>query len=118
MPESSKILFTIFINNWDIFYTFHFQYFTMRHEDLFYVLALLKVDGVGDVIAKKLLSHFPEPSDIFNSRGTTLGAIDGVGKGLVRKLKDKSIFEKAEAELAFIEKNQIDVSFFLDHHYP
>jgi DNA processing protein len=118
MPESSKILFTIFINNWDIFYTFHFQYFTMRHEDLFYVLALLKVDGVGDVIAKKLLSHFPEPSDIFNSRGTTLGAIDGVGKGLVRKLKDKSIFEKAEAELAFIEKYQIDVSFFLDHHYP
>ena len=28
----------------------------MRHEDLFYVLALLKVEGVGDIVAKKLLS--------------------------------------------------------------
>ncbi len=39
----------------------------MRHEDLFYVLALLKVEGVGDIVAKKLLTHCPEPALIFKA---------------------------------------------------
>ncbi len=90
----------------------------MRHEDLFYVLALLKAEGVGDVIAKKLLSHFPEPEEIFKSKGASRSALEGIGKGLFRKLKDKTIFEKAEAELKFIETNQISVSYCLDNDYP
>ena len=90
----------------------------MRHEDLFYVLALLKVEGVGDIVAKKLLSHCPEPSEIFKSKASRLNSIDGIGSVLIKNLKDKSVFEKAEAELQFLEKNQIDVSFFLDENYP
>ena len=118
MPNSIKILFTIFINNWDNFYTFHFQLFTMRHEDLFYVLALLKVEGVGDIVAKKLLSNCPEPAQIFKSKASHLNSIDGIGTVLIKNLKDKAIFQKAEAELSFIEKNQIKVSYFLDENYP
>ena len=90
----------------------------MRHEDLFYVLALLKVEGVGDIVAKKLLSHCPEPSEIFKSKASRLNSVDGIGSVLIKNLKDKSVFEKAEAELQFLEKNQIDVSFFLDENYP
>lgn len=90
----------------------------MRHEDLFYVLALLKVEGVGDIVAKRLLSHCGEPALIFKTKASQLNAIDGIGHVLLRKLKDKTIFHKAEAELHFIEKNQIDVSFFLDENYP
>lgn len=118
MPISSKILFTIFINNREKFYTFHTQYFTMRHEDLFYVLALLKVEGVGDILAKKLLTHYPEPSLIFKSKSADLHALDGIGKVLTQKLKDKTIFHKAEAEMQFLEKNQLDVAFFTDANYP
>lgn len=90
----------------------------MRHEDLFYVLALLKVEGVGDIVAKKLLSHCSEPAQIFKSKASHLNAIDGIGTILIRNLKDKSIFLKAEAELKFIEKNQIAFSYFLDENYP
>ena len=90
----------------------------MRHEDLFYVLALLKVEGVGDIVAKKLLSHCGEPASIFKTKASQLNAIDGVGSVLIRKLKDKTIFQKAEAELHFIEKNQINVSFFQEDNYP
>lgn len=90
----------------------------MRHEDLFYVLALLKVEGVGDIVAKKLLSHFPEPSQIFKSNAANLGSIDGIGTVLVRKLKDKTIFQKAEAELRFLDDNQVDISYYLDDSYP
>jgi DNA processing protein len=90
----------------------------MRHEDLFYVLALLKVEGVGDIVAKKLLSHFSEPSQIFKSKATNLGSIDGIGTVLVRKLKDKTIFQKAEAELRFLDDNQVNISYFQDDSYP
>lgn len=118
MGERCKILSTIFINNWDLFYTFHFQYFIMRHEDLFYVLALLKVDGIGDIIAKKLLSHHPEPSQIFKTKPTVFRAIHGIGDILIQNMKDKSIFQKAEKEIAFLEKNQINIAYFQDDTYP
>jgi DNA processing protein len=89
----------------------------MRHEDLFYVLALLQVEGIGDITAKKLLSHYPEPSSIFKTKGRELQTI-GIGSILVAALKDKTVFEKAEAELRFIENHPIEVSYFLDTDYP
>jgi DNA processing protein len=90
----------------------------MRHEDLLYVLALLKVEGVGDIVAKKLLSHCGEPALIFKTKDSQLTSIDGIGSILLKKLKDKTIFQKAEAELKFIEKNNITVSFFQEENYP
>jgi DNA processing protein len=90
----------------------------MRHEDLFYVLALQKVEGVGDVVAKKLISHCGNAASVFKTKFSELNAIDGIGSVLLRNLKDKTVFEKAEAELKFIEKNNIQVSFFEDEDYP
>jgi DNA processing protein len=89
----------------------------MRHEDLFYVLALLQVEGIGDITAKKLLNHYPEASSIFKIKGRELQAI-GIGSVLVAALKDKTVFEKAEAELRFIENNPIEVSYFGEADYP
>jgi len=90
----------------------------MRHEELFYILALLKVEGVGDIVAKKLLAHCGDPASVFKTKALQLKAIDGIGSVLLRNLKDKSIFQKAEAELQFIEKNNITVSFFQGEAYP
>jgi DNA processing protein len=90
----------------------------MNDEELFHVLALLQVEGVGDIIAKKLLTHCGSPSAIFKTKTTQLGSIDGIGTVLLKNLKDKSIFEKAEKELKFITTHAINVSYFLDENYP
>lgn len=90
----------------------------MNEEELFHVLALLKVEGVGDIIAKKLLTHCENATAVFKQKGSQISAIDGIGSVLLKNLKDKTIFEKAEAELKFIKKNAIDVSFFQDKQYP
>lgn len=90
----------------------------MNEQELFYLLALLKIDGVGDIIGKKLLSSFGDASAIFSAKSSQLAAIDGVGTVLLKNLKDKSVFEKAEKELSFIKNNKIDVSFFQDESYP
>lgn len=90
----------------------------MSHEELVYVLALQKVDGVGDIVAKKLIAHCGNAEAVFKTKTSHLGAIDGIGSVLLKKLKDKNIFALAEAELKFIIENQINVSFFQDLDYP
>ena len=90
----------------------------MSDEELFHLLALLKVDGVGDIIAKKLLTHCGSAEDVFKTKTSQIASIDGIGSVLLKKLKDKSVFEKAEQELKFIRNNAVDVSFFLDENYP
>jgi len=90
----------------------------MSDQELFYLLALLKVDGIGDIMAKKLLTHFGNPEAIFKVKSNQISGIDGVGSVLLRNLKDKTVFEKANKELEFIKLNAINVSFFQDDSYP
>lgn len=90
----------------------------MNEEELFYVLALQKVELVGDIVAKKLLTHFNSAKEVFQSKASKLESIDGIGSILIRNLKDKSVFEKAEKELQFIKENHIDTLFFQDKNYP
>jgi len=90
----------------------------MSEENLFHLMALLRVEGVGDIMAKKLLTHFGSAEAVLNAKTTQLAAIDGVGSVLLKNLKDKSVFEKATQELRFIQDNTIDVHCFQDQTYP
>jgi DNA processing protein len=90
----------------------------MSEENLFHLMALLRVEGVGDIMAKKLLTHFGSAEAVLNAKSAQLAAIDGVGSVLLKKLKDKSVFEKATQELQFIQNNNIDVLYFQDEKYP
>ncbi len=90
----------------------------MTDQELFYLLALLKVDGVGDIMGKKLLHSFGSAQAIFNAKNNQLAAVDGIGTVLLKNLKDKNVFEKAQKELEFIQKNNIQISCFKDERYP
>lgn len=90
----------------------------MRHEELFYLLALQKISGIGDVVAKKLVTHCGSAKDVFNAKAANLKSIDGVGWIRLRNLKDSTAFVAAESELQYISDNKIQVSSFLDPEYP
>jgi len=90
----------------------------MNEEELFYVLALQKVELVGDIVAKKLLAHYGSAKEVFQSKAGKLESIDGIGSILIRNLKDKSVFQKAEAELRFIKENHIHTLYFKEENYP
>ncbi|NRS87928.1 DNA processing protein [Flavobacterium sp. 7E] len=90
----------------------------MTEQDLFYLLALQRVEGVGDIIAKKLLTHCGNAEAVFKTKTSQLAAIDGVGAALLKNLKDQTVFDKATKELEFIAADNIKVSFFLDENYP
>lgn len=90
----------------------------MNDTELLHLLALLKVEGIGDIIAKKLLNHCGTATEIFKTKASILSSIDGVGKVLVKKIKDKSVFDVAESELRFIRDNAINLLHFQEDNYP
>lgn len=90
----------------------------MRHEELFYLLALQKVEGVGDIVAKKLLSHCGSAEEVFKQKASKISSIDGIGTIISRNLSDKSVFRMAEAELKFIIDHQIQAVSFDHRDYP
>lgn len=92
--------------------------YAMLHTELLHALALLKVDGIGDVVAKKLINHCGSAQDVFLSKKKALLAIDGVGEILYKKLQDKKVFQLAENEIRFIEKENIFYSYYLNKTYP
>ncbi len=90
----------------------------MNTDELFHVLALLRIEGVGDIVAKKLINHCGSAENVFKAKPTQFKAIDGIGAVLQKNLKDKTVFEKAEKELRYIEEEQITVLHYQSERYP
>lgn len=90
----------------------------MEHPDLLYVLALQNVPNLGDSSAKKLIRKLGSARAVFNARKESLLKIDGVGSIKLKGLSSKERLLAAEAELNFIEKNNINCSYYQDENYP
>ncbi|WP_333807838.1 DNA-processing protein DprA [Flavobacterium sp.] len=90
----------------------------MTQSELYHTLALMQVEGVGDVIAKKLIQHCGNAAEVFASKKSQLQKIDGIGSVVIKNLQDKSVFAKAEAELQFIAQENISTTYFQEENYP
>jgi DNA processing protein len=90
----------------------------MSTSELYHTLALLQVEGVGDIIAKKLIHHCGSAENVFTSSKQKLQSIDGVGSLLAKNLSNKIVFKNAESELKFIEKESIRCIAFHESDYP
>ncbi|MFZ4106461.1 DNA-processing protein DprA [Flavobacterium sp.] len=90
----------------------------MSEIELLHILALLKIDGVGDIVAKKLINHCGSAEKVFQAKHDFLKRIDGVGSVLLKKIKEKSVFEVAEKEMQFIKDHNISCCSYLDENYP
>ncbi len=90
----------------------------MKNEELLYILALLNTEGIGDVMAKKLIAHFGSAEAIFSQKRQTLLKISGIGNSIISALKDKNSFTRAEQEIEFINENNINYFYFQDDDFP
>ncbi|MDN3678389.1 DNA-processing protein DprA [Flavobacterium paronense] len=90
----------------------------MNSTELFNILALVKVEGVGDIVAKKLINHCGSAENVFNAKLNQLKSIDGIGDVLIKNLKDTTVFKKAEQEIRFIEKERATVLYYQNDDYP
>ena len=90
----------------------------MTEKDLLYVLALQHVTNIGDVTAKKLISHCGSAEAVFKEKKQNLLKIDGIGSIVINDLFESNHHKAAEDELNYIKKNKIKYLYFEDDDYP
>lgn len=88
------------------------------NQELFYRIALTFVKDVGNVTARKLIEHYGTAEAIFNAPLKELKTLTGLGEVRTRGFKGTDILTRAEAELAYIEKNNVSVLWMQDEGYP
>lgn len=90
----------------------------MLQQELLHALALLNVEGIGDISVKKLVSHFGSPEEVLKAKPAQLAKVDKIGGITIRKIKEPEIFKAAEAELQFIQDQNIQTLFYQEALYP
>ncbi|MBT3621484.1 MAG: DNA-protecting protein DprA [Flavobacteriales bacterium] len=83
-----------------------------------YQIALSLIEGVGDIVGKKLLAYFGSAKAIFSASKKQLLTIDGIGKVLVDAILSTDVLSRAEQELKWIEKEGVNHLFYADKKYP
>lgn len=82
-------------------------------------IALTLIEGVGPVTSRQLVAYLGDVKAIFNTKKKELIAIPGIGEKTVHSiLYHKDAFVRAEEELKFILKHDIQVLFYTDKAYP
>ena len=71
----------------------------MNEDEKKYQIALTLIDGVGDVIAKKLLAFTGSAKAVFFAKRNELEKIEGIGKVLVRAILSADVLARANQEL-------------------
>jgi len=90
----------------------------MEKTEKLSILALHRAVGIGDINAKKLISHCGSAEAVFKEKKLVLKKIHGIGKTILKELNNAALFEEAEKELLFIEKNRIELITVFDKDYP
>lgn len=89
----------------------------MNSNELFYSLALNRIDGLGPVAFVRLLSYFGSAEKIFSLNKEELKSFKILPKA-ISSLLAKDTFEKTEKEISYIENNNIRVISYTEESYP
>ena len=75
--------------------------------DLQHLLALLNIKGIGSATTRQLIEQFGSAKDVLEARVSDLSNIGNIGELVLSNRSDPAIMARAEAEIEFIEKNNI-----------
>ena len=90
----------------------------MTENDLLYTLALQHVPNIGDITAKRLISHCGSAEAVLKEKKQNLLKIDGIGSVVLGNLFENSHIKFAEKEIEFIKENNLNVLYFKGECYP
>ena len=90
----------------------------MSEVSLKHKIALGLIPRIGDINARKLVSHFGSVEAIFHEPYRNLLKIPGIGSGLAKYIGDRSYLELADKEAEYVTGHNIRTYFYLDNDYP
>lgn len=85
---------------------------------LVHKIALTLIKNIGSRQARKLLLAFGNAESVFSAKKSMLLKIEGIGEKIASAILNTDALIKAESQLAFINKHQIEVLFYTDTTYP
>ncbi|HVW96964.1 MAG TPA: DNA-processing protein DprA [Mucilaginibacter sp.] len=81
-------------------------------------VALTFLRNIGPSLGRALITYFGDAQSVFEAPAAKLLKVPGVGERTVRSLNFDDALRRAEAELKFVEENNINILFFTDSTYP
>jgi DNA processing protein len=90
----------------------------MSEVSLKHKIALSLIPGIGDINARKLVSHIGSVEGVFTESYGSLVKIPGIGTSLAKYICERSYLDAAEKEAEYVQKNGIRTFFYLDNDYP
>ena len=91
---------------------------TFVTDKTLYQIALTHITGVGVALARNLMHIVGDEEQIFKESTRNLEKIQGISHRLINEIKSKEVLRKAEEELAFVSKNNLQSLFFTAPEYP
>lgn len=88
------------------------------NDELPYLIALTMVNGVGNFLAKNLLSYCGSAKSVFKESKTLLQKIPGIGTLTANNIRNFNLFDEIEIELELISKHRIRTLTMFDADYP
>ncbi len=90
----------------------------MQDEELIAMLRLQNIPHIGDVTAKKLISHCGSAVEVFQEKIRILQRIGGIGSLMLQRLYDPAYLQTAEKEFKYISGKGISCLCYSDEAYP
>jgi len=89
-----------------------------RSDELLYKIAVSLVPGIGCITAKSLIAYCGSAAQVFKEKEKILRTIPGIGTVLAKNIQQSKVLARAEKEVEFILRNQVNAHFYLDDSYP
>lgn len=86
--------------------------------ELFYLLSLSQIPGIGPISGKTLISHCGSAEAVFKEKKRVLEKIPGIGSIGAAAIRHESGVFAAEKEIKFIEQTGIRVLPYTSPEYP
>lgn len=87
-------------------------------EEILHRIALGFAPGIGNILAKQLISYCGSATELFKSPKKKLMKIPGIGEKTASAVLTKPAFDMAERVLAQAKQQAVQVLFYTDKDYP
>ena len=87
-------------------------------KELIFQIGLTLIPKVGPVVAKKLIAYCGGVEAVFKEKQNLLQKIPNIGPVLAKSIANQTILKRAEEELLFIDKHQLQTDYYLEDNYP
>lgn len=83
-----------------------------------YKIALTFLPHLGPVIVKRLVAQVGSVEGVFKEKKANLKKVEGIGTHIIENLNFNNALQKAEKQLEYVKKLDLNVLFYLDDDYP